>query len=189
MFNENHIKTKYDEIGYDDFLKKTKPIEKPKNIFKSEKVSNEKFNEAFDKYTRVNSSKHLVKLKEPEPILLGKKISFAELGVSDIDDFSGDNRTNKQLNFMDLKIAHTTSKLVDNSIVDKRQDFRNIDELQKARGNMSFELTKDDKKYYEEKKRLDEIKEKKRLQILQEEDRLASERYSKLQFLLRNQID
>lgn len=70
-----------------------------------------------------------------------------DLGVQDVDDFSGDNTSLKKLNFSDLKLAHTTSRIVDPRQV-SRAEYKSIDELKKDRGNVRFEMNNDEKRLY-----------------------------------------
>ena len=53
---------------------------------------------------------------------------------------------------MDLKIAHTTNKLIDTNLVDKRVEYKNIEDLQNDRGRINYNLSDNDMRYYAENK-------------------------------------
>jgi hypothetical protein len=180
IFSEHH---EVERTGYDDFLKKTKPIDEPKDLFKGKKVSANTFNEVFDKYAKTASSQtHISKYKDPEPLSLSTKIGFSDIGMTAIDDYSGDNRTNKNLNFMDLKVAHTTGRLIDPNIVKARQSFKSLEDVQKHRVNISLNMSDDEKRYHENALREKEIEERKRLQYIRDQDIRNAEKYSKLNY-------
>lgn len=74
----------------------------------------------------------IINYKEPEPIMLGS-LPFYELGVENVSDFSVEGA-------MDYRLAHTTSKLVDERVVatEGRQQYASVDELKQDRGNLSY---------------------------------------------------
>ena len=85
----------------------------------------------------------------PEPVILCNSLSFVELGVDQINDYSGKNDDSKRLQYMDYKKAHTTSKLIHEDEVKERPVYKNVDDLQKKRTAENFDMT-DEEKYYEE---------------------------------------
>ncbi len=183
VFETNKLQTVYDN-GYEQFLKDSKEVEQ-KNIFAGKKFSNETFNKQFEKkVVPTEQSKYLVKYKEPEALLTCKKIGFVELGEESVDDFSGANTSRKNLNYMDLKIAHTTSRIVDPKTVETRKEYKSIDDLKVDRGNISYNLDDIDKEYYEKKKKEEEIRERMRMEALLKQDKQAAIQYEKVHRML-----
>ena len=87
----------------------------------------------------------IINYKDPEPLFSGRATgNLYEIGKSKVNDYSSDNISNRSLNFMDLKVAYTTSKLVDETRLENRQEFKNVDELKKHRANISFSMSKED---------------------------------------------
>jgi curved DNA-binding protein CbpA len=139
-FNENKTRDENVEKGYEGFI-----------------------NESEVK----TSEKHykLRKYKEPEGSVLSK-LQFEELGTK-VTDFSGRNDDMHKLQFMDYQYAHTTSKLIEPEMVEKRQEFKSMDDIQTRRKNENFELTNTEKKYYEKIHNMNDKKEQKRISNLE----------------------
>lgn len=180
-FNEIFTKNKLESItdsGYQDFLNNSKEVEQ-KNIFENKKFNSNQFNKIFEKKTKniESNNKVLIKYKEPIPLEASKKIAFTELGVDSIDDFSNDNISRKNLNYMDIKIAHTTSRIVDPKTIEKRKTYSNIKDFKQDRANIQYIQNDDDKKYYEKQKYLEELNEKKRIQNIINYDNKIGKHY------------
>lgn len=183
LFDQNKIESVTD-TGYGDFLKNTKDKEQ-KNIF-GDKFTSETFNKYFDKQASKNKevNKFVVKYTDPEPLSSSKKIAFTELGVDTIDDFSGDNTSRKHLNYMDLKLAHTTNRIVDPSTIDPRKQYRNIEELETDRGQVSYTQNEKERLHYEKLKHKEEIVEKRRIENLLKIDNLTAQQFERIHKLL-----
>lgn len=184
LFDQNKIESVTD-TGYGDFLKNTKEKEQ-KNIFGDKKFTSDNFNKYFDKHTSKNNScnKFVVKFTDPEPMSSSKKMGFTELGIDTIDDFSGENTSRKTLNYMDLKLAHTTNRIVDPSTIDKRKEYRNVEELQIDRGHVSYSQNENERLHYEKLKNKETILEKRRLENLLKIDNLTAQQFEKIHKLL-----
>lgn len=179
IFNENKLDDVTDS-GYDEWYKNEKTKEPPK--FRG--GSREAFNQHFEKHSvKVAPSKHVIKYEEPEAYWKSK-LPCTELGVSSVSDFSGDNTSLKRLNFTDLKLAHSTSRIVDPSTV-QRDEYNSIDDIKRARGNIQYSMDDATKEKYEKKLRLQEEHERKRLVTQQERDHIIQEHYNKMHNLLK----
>lgn len=180
IFDDNRIKTITDN-GYGNFLKDGKDIEQ-KNIFENRSFSTDKFNRQFEKHTSRNKevNKSIIKYKEPEALQTSKNMSFTELGAESIDDFSSDNTSRKNLNFMDLKIAHTTSRIIDPKTVEDRKQYKSVDELKSDRGNISYSLDQSEQLYYENKKNKEDTLERRRLENLLKTDNISTQQFERL---------
>lgn len=186
IFEENKIDTGIEKGGYGDFLRDTPAQEEPTDLFKGgKKVSNDAFNRMFEKQSAAQpSSTHIIKYKEPEPLMASKKIGYTELGVEQVDDYSATNITKRNLQFMDVKVAHTTTRIVDPRTVDKRKDYRSVEDLETDRGRISFHMSDKERAYFEKKQLLEKLKEEKRKETLLKADQQAMEQFDKLHRLM-----
>ena len=179
VFNETKIES-YTDVGYDDFLKKS--IKEQPKLDKS-KYTQESFNEKFESEVKPAKSKHLVKYKEPEALMLASKIQYTELGVDNLDDFSGDNMTRKSLNYMDLKVAHTTNRIVDPKSVKKRVEYNSIEALESERAAVRYQMNDREQNAYQKTKQKQED-----LQRQREETQRKLDMLTKTQFDKANQL-
>ena len=149
------------------------------------KFSSTTFNAQFEKsVSNAPVSKHLIKYKEPEAMFTGKKIQYTELGVDTIDDFSGANLTNKNLNYMDLKIAHSTQRIVDPKTVNDRREYKSINDIEADRSQVSYSMSEKDMRDYEKRKRQDERKEQQRLQVVNTQDQMSQRQFDTVNRLM-----
>lgn len=183
IFEENSLPDGVKEVGYDDWLKSGELGDKEPTKMKG-KFSLSAFNSQFEKKVQAETSKHVIRYKEPEPLLISKKIQFTELGVDKIDDFSGDNMTKKNLNYMDLKLAHTTSRIVDPSTVKERKMYNTVEDVQADRANVSYTMSEKEMRYYQQKIKLEELREKQRMMKLTEQDKLSLEHFERVNRLM-----
>lgn len=186
IFNDFKIKNENDD-GYNNFLKNDgidEEIEDNNYIF-SENFNLEVFNKIFNitetkKNKQTSSHKQLIKIEEPLELYNNNGY---ELGVDKITDFSKgysyEGYKEKELDYTDIKIAHTTSKLVDESLV-SIPEWKNVDDLKQVRNNISYDLSERDKILIEQRKLYKEQQENKRLENIYNNDKIHSENFSKL---------
>lgn len=181
MFEENKLEDEDDDsrIGYGHMMaassKTREDIEIPKVI---NKFSKKKFNEAFEKTAPL--SKDVVVYKEPEPLVLAKKLQFTEIGGK-TDDFSNDPSKKTNLQYTDYMKAYTTSRLVDPRAVQQRKEYRSVedfeaDRAQKTTAALTPEELRRQKEVEEEQKR----REEERLRRVQSQDHRIGEHYEKV---------
>ena len=181
FFNDNKLNDETQEQGYIDWMQKHEVKEAPKY---NGSFNSSSFNQHFNNNAQtVSNNKQIIKYEEPEAMVTCKKLGFAELGRDKIDDYSGENKSMKNLNFMDYRVAHTTSRIVDPKTV-SREEFRNVDELEKSRANVSFQMTEEDYALYMRKKRIQDKEEEKRQMIQQSYDQRVQQHYMKINGLL-----
>lgn len=179
LFEDNKLGDVTD-AGYGDWYTKDKLEDAPK--FKG--GSREAFNNHFEKHVAsAPQSKHIVKYEEPEAYWKSK-LPCTELGVSSISDFSGDNTSLRKLNYTDLKLAHSTSRIVDPSTA-QRAEYDSIDSLKRERGNIQYDMDDRTKQKYIRKLQLQEEQERLRKKQQEERDRIAEEHYNKMHNLLK----
>ena len=180
LFDENKLDDVTDK-GYKEWMETQKVPEQKK--LKSFNLDN--FNRQFDKSATIdNKNKYIVQYKEPEALVCATKITFSELGKDSIDDFSGDNMNKKQINYMDYRVAHTTSKIVDPRLAKNIKQYKNVDELEKTRSSVSFQMDEQTMKEYMQKQKLEEMREHQRLANLTKRDEQISEHYQRINTLL-----
>jgi len=185
IFDENRMEDAYSQGGYKDWMEKEALPEVDSTPKKPVKKFNvDTFNKSFEKTAKASTdNKFLTVYKEPEPLLMTKKMQFTELGVEKIDDFSGDNITRRNLNFMDYKVAHTTQRIVDPTTV-KRKEYANINDLEGERSRIQFNMSKEDYEYEMHKKKQQEDAERQRMEAMERQRRIEEAHFDKLQRLV-----
>jgi hypothetical protein len=180
-FENNKLGDEVYETGYKEWMEKHEVKEAPK--FRGS-FNSTGFNNHFERHAQAaKDHKQLIKYQEPEALVAVKRLGFTELGQDSIDDFSGENKSMRHLNYMDYKIAHTTSRIVDPNTVN-RQDFRNIQELERARENVSYQMTEQELVEMMKRQKLQEKLEEKRQVTQQAYDRRVEQHYERLNGLL-----
>ena len=181
FFMENKLSDEVQEQGYKEWMEKQEVKEAPKY---NGSFNSSSFNSHFEANAKSDAShRQLIKYQEPEPLVTSKRLGFTELGQESVDDFSGDNKSLRNLNYTDYRIAHTTSRIVDPKTVN-RQDFKNIQELERSRDNVSFQMSEEDYIAAAKKKRMEEKLEEQRQQALRSYDYRVQQQYQKINNLL-----
>lgn len=142
-------------------------VEKFNKIFEQTKVE-----DAYSKASGPVEPNYLKKVNEPSPAQQSGA-AFYELGKEYIEDWSGDNLSLRDLNYSDFRVAYTTDKLVDESTVRKRKEYKSIAELERDRANISFNLSDKEKRRVEKAAAKEKEEEKRRQQLLERMDQLA----------------
>jgi len=132
LFDENRVVDPVTERGYDEFMKMDE--------------------------IEVKSNSQITKFHQPTPQCSSQSLTYTELGESGIEDYSGKNDSSSKLHYMDYKQAHTTSKLVNGNEIQKRESYKNLNDIEKKRKSQSFKITDEEEYYY---KTLDDIEQKK----------------------------
>jgi hypothetical protein len=180
-FENNKLGDEVYETGYKEWMEKHEVKEAPK--FRGS-FNSTGFNNHFERHAQVaKDHKQLIKYQEPEALVAVKRLGFTELGQDSIDDFSGENKSMRHLNYMDYKIAHTTSRIVDPNTV-KRHDFKNIQDLERARENVSYQMTEQELVEMMKRQKLKESMEEKQQATQQAYDRRVEQHYERLNGLL-----
>lgn len=185
-FNSVFDNTRLDDptnIGYGHWMAKSDVKREEINVQNNVgKYDTNKFNQIFDKQP-VGKERKITVFKEPEALVSTKKMGYSDLGLTTVNDFSGDNLTNKALNYTDYKIAHTTSRLVDQS-ARVRTDFKNVEDLKCQRSSISFQMNEREQKEYAKQKAVEEERELKRRQNLSRYDQSVFKQYEDIHKLL-----
>ena len=120
-----------------------------------------------------NSNRQLIKYTDPAPVTVSRRgcVEYSELGLERVDDYSRGDATRHGIQYTDYRIAHTTSRLVDESVNEGRKEFRTIDELQQHRATVSYDMNESEAQSYAERKRAEEDAEEKRQRLQSGYDR------------------
>lgn len=145
-FVQNKVATVYENAGYGDWIEAT-----------ADEVN--------------NGNGAIVHKHEPEPMLssitgLGGS-TFYELGIDKIDNFSG--KSGSDLEFMDYKLAYTTSALVNEKFVNMPK-YKSIDELSAERSKLTYTVSPQEMQSIEQRKKQDLIYEEQRLKKQYDDD-------------------
>ena len=131
-------------------------------------------------YNKVeNDARNTVVLwKEPQPLVSSiGNAQYYELGVDKVRDFSAPMTAAKTLPYMDLKMAHTTSKLVREDMVEKRREYRTLQELEADRASIQHKMSARDLMKHMKQQKLNEEKEMRRIKSQMERDRLLHDHF------------
>lgn len=160
VFGEMHLKDAYQD-GYESWLRS-------------------------EEAPRRSDNKHVIVYKEPEPLPASNKLggSFYELGVQRVKDFSALNLSHHDLNFSDLRKAHTTDCLIDTERLPPRREYKSMEELKVDRANLPFEMDPAELQQLELERRKQEKREALRLRRLEEYDRRAEELHHRVNKLM-----
>lgn len=184
-FNETFEKFKIESVydrGYGDLMKSHSSIREDINIDNSMgpgKFNKKKFNAQFDKLP-INSEKKIIKYSAPEPLMSCNHLAYSDLGLTSIDDFSGENDTLKRLNYTDYMKAYTTTRLIDPNSVETRKEYKSIDDIKKHRAKVSYEMSEADMIKQHKEDLINEQKEKDRVSAMQNLDDLYTNQYNKV---------
>lgn len=175
LFEENRQQQITDK-GYEDWYKNEIIKEAPK--FKG--GSKEAFNRHFEQHVAHTPVQKAV--EEPEAYW-STNLPCMELGAKEVSDFSGDAR---RLNFTDLKIAHSTSRIIDPNSVPQRQQYNNVDDIKRDRGNIKFNMSPEEEKRYKLRLQEKERQEMMRQKHLMEQDSVAESHFNRVHDIFKN---
>jgi curved DNA-binding protein CbpA len=187
IFDQVRIQENTDD-GYGNWMSKSSKEREDIKIAKAmKKFDSSTFNEIFDNTVKPSKTTKMIVYEEPQGMVSSKMMCYSELGVDKIKDFSGDNMTQKNLNFMDYKVAHTTNRLVDPSVVKARAEYKDLNHVKADRENISFTMTAEDQMKWNKQQALQKEHEEKRLQNLWRRDQEITDHYVKINQLLLQQ--
>ena len=192
IFNKNRLEDLEVDNGYGDWMKnETKEVSKSGKIF-NQKFNLDIFNKVFDELKTDDESntkvaEQITVYKEPEILPIGAGLQYSDVDYNKVGDYSREfnvNDNTKGLFFTDYKKAHTNTTLINPNAVNKREQYKDLEELTLVREKQSFTMTDEDRQHLEIKKRLDEEKENQRLLRLKERDDALANHSSKVNKLL-----
>ena len=169
IFDENRIGSVYDR-GYGDGWEDE---ENEKDVVFDKKFSLDVFNSVFnqqkDKKLTKRKSNQVMKIEQPEP-MLSTGLHFEELGLDNVNDFS--SATHENMGFTDYKSAYHTNNMLEYDESYKRKDYRNLNDLENERSQISYKLSETDQRKLNEIDAYEKEKEEKRIQNLMAYDQM-----------------
>lgn len=177
IFDENKL---YDsnEEGYDDWLKNGDDTPQPK-VF-SNKFNIDVFNNTFSDSKDTSSSQEIIEYKEPQALVSCNNIQYTDIDQSGKKNFTKSSDNNNDLGYSDLKSAYTkTNNLINPNNVNIKQ-YRNIDELEQDRSNISFEQTPEQIRQNAILQQIEQEEEFQRKQRIQQRDNITESHYNQV---------
>ena len=162
------------DFGYGELMEKSSKERedyKQENLFDKKKFDNSNFNKIFDKHTQKPPSQ-IIKYREPEPMILAKKMNYTELGGKRPDDYSSsvERDSKNSLIYTDYKKAYETTRLVSDEELSKIKEFKSVEDFQVYRDKkLKKGLSDKERRYMEMKKLKEEQEEEERIERLKNE--------------------
>ncbi len=183
IFEENKIADPND-TGYSDWLKDDTNVKEPPKVF-STKFNLDVFNSTFENWKDQDEhlSREIVVRDEPQALVLSKT-GYSELGVDTINDFTKSDINNKNLGYTDLKQAYSRNGIMNTKAITPRESYKNIQEYERARANISYQMSDEDIRRQEYKKKQEEEEEARRIQRVQNRDTLQFNNYNRVHQLM-----
>ena len=194
-FNSIFDKNKLEDIemdgGYGEWMSTDTKTVKNEKIF-NQKFNLDIFNKVFDELKietceKSSNNEQITVYKEPEILPIGAGLQYSDVDYNKIGDYSKEfnmNDNTKGLFFTDYKKAHTNTTLINPNEVNRREQYKNVEELTQIREKQNFTMTDEEKKQIEIKKHIEEEKEAQRLLRLRQRDEQLIEHNSKVNKLL-----
>lgn len=180
IYQDNRLENSNDR-GYGDW-KTTDTSETNKSSISRFELNT--FNSSFENQKEHHQDhQQLINYKEPEPSTKGTGMNYSEIEDSIINDFSSDVDSN--LKFTDYKQAHTNNNLININKV-KVKKYKNVDDLENERSNISYQMTPQELERYNIEKRYQTLNEEKRIQNIKAQDDKYELHFNKMNKLLLN---
>lgn len=127
--------------------------------------------------------KAIINYEEPKPLPSSKVVGrYTELGRENITDFS--NLDGSGIPYMDLRVAHTTTRIVDDKMVEKRPVFKTMNDLEVHRSQLEYTMTPEQQREYALKMEKEKEYEQKRIKTLREQDGYIEKLYNNTHSLM-----
>ena len=173
IYDENKLHDPSDE-GYGKWMAETEyDSDTTPKLFSNEFNLNV-FNNTFNDH-KEQTSQEIIKYQEPQPMLSVKQ-NYQELGGGNTGDYS--NSARSKMGYTDYKKAHTQTTLINPNSVKVKQ-YRNVEELNKARGEKPM-LTEEETMVIERNKAMEKQREDERIRRLNQYDELAFRQFEKV---------
>ena len=165
VFRDYRIENPYDK-GYGNEMAKSSKTRESINIERLQSMDKTTFKNQFQK-----KCTKIIEYKDPEPVYSNSKNNFVELGVKDINDFTGNG-------FTDYKRAYTEDFFDPTKI--QRQSFNSVNEYRSARETQNMRITPEEQQRLQIIEEQKQQKEQERLRRVREYDRLYEQQFKKL---------
>ena len=189
LFNKIYEQNKLWESGddgYGDWLTSNEADEAPNEVFGNKfniNIFNTTFEDHKDKLT--SQSGAIQEFREPQE-LVSCSTGFTDIDIyaRKVNDFSKPLPIAKggkaDLAYTDLKTAYTgRGAFIDPSKVEFKE-YKNVDELKRDRSNIRYDMTPEQMRNYELKKRREIEEEEKRQDLIRQRDNVVTSTYGKI---------
>ena len=178
IFEENKI---YDpnEEGYENWFKDDSPDNQPSQPVFSNKFNIDVFNRTFDGWKEEENNSQIVEYKDPQAIQSCDKMGYSELGSNKANFTKTGASQGQDLKYSDLKLAYTKGNLINPNQV-KYKTYRNINELEKDRSNLSYEMSPEDAERRAIQSQIEQEEEEARQARLRNNDALSAQHYNRV---------
>jgi curved DNA-binding protein CbpA len=175
VFEEHKLYDPNDE-GYEDWFKKDSTTQQPQ-IF-SDKFNLDVFNSTFNNH-KDSTTTEIMKYEEPHAMLSCNRMKYTEIGGANKGNFSKAPERGNDLSYTDLKSAYTKGDLINPNSV-KYKTYRNVDELERDRANVSHEMTPEEMTRREMIRIREAEEEERRQERVRRQDMLSAEQYQRI---------
>lgn len=178
IFDDNKLYDPNDE-GYDDWFKnETDDTALPK-VF-SNKFNIDVFNNTFNGYKDENASTEIIEYKDPQAMVSSNTMAHTDIDTQRKGDYSKAPEASNQLGYSDLKSAYTkTNNLINPNNV-KIKQYRNVDEYEHERSNISFQMTPEQLQQQALQEKQEEEAERERQKRIQQRDYMEENHYNSM---------
>ncbi len=177
--NRNHSSN---DAGYGDW-KTEDTSESPTQIF-SDKFNLNMFNSMFNEQKDIDKNcNQVINHNEPQPSDKGTMMNYTDIADLSISNFSSD--TNSNLQYTDYREAHTFTKLINTNSV-QRKEYKSIDELEKDRGNINYQMSESDLVRYNLQRAQKDEEEQIRLKKIRNQNDLNEHKFNRLNKIMIN---
>lgn len=179
LFDENKLYDPNDE-GYDDWLKNQSDDTPPPPKVFSDKFNINVFNSTFNGYKDTNPSTDIVEYKEPQALVSCNTMDHTDIDSKVKSDYTKAPEASNQLGYTDLKSAYTkTNNLINPNSV-KIKQYRNVDEYEHERSNISFQMTPEQLREQAIQEQMEKDAEQERLERVRQRDYMAENHYNNM---------
>lgn len=147
VFDKNRMNDPVADGGYGDWIRNNDP---ERGVPKDDAARN----------------RQVIRYVEPVPVSMNRKstVAFTELGVDRVDDYSRDDATRHGIQFTDYRVAHTTTRLVDEDVGKDRKGFNSMEDIKSHRANLSYAMSDEDAQAYAERLQAEKLAEARRVE-------------------------
>ena len=177
VFEDNKL---YDpsEEGYDEWLKNDDEAPQPQ-VF-SNKFNINVFNNSFDDWKENTSGQEIMEYKEPEALQSSDKLNCSSIDTSGKSNFTKTQESTNDLLYCDLKSAYTNNSNLINTKKINVKTYKNIDDYEIDRNDISYQMTPHQIKAAQLKKKQEDYLEQQRLSRISERDSIQEQHYNRM---------
>ena len=177
LYEENKTYSSNEE-GYGNWKTSDSNEENQKSINKFEINS---FNTIFQKNKPKITQTQIIEYQEPQPSHRGSNLNYTEILDEKVDSYT--NSLDDNLHFTDYKEAHTNTHLINVDQI-KYKNYNNVEQLEKERERISFNMDNKEKEKYDMYQKQKELMEKERIKKLEINNRFNEMNFKKINKLM-----